>query len=131
MNREKSTRFRAKIVNVEISVHPYAWHPPMDVFETEEEYVIRIEIAGMHEEDFTVSLDGSKISVTGKRLLKNRKCAYHRMEILYGEFRTGVELPGEINSSEASADYENGFLTIHAPKQKPKNVQITSQEGKK
>lgn len=130
MNKKRSTGFSAKIVNVKLSVHPHAWHPPTDVFETEEEYIIRIEIAGMHEEDFTVSLDGSKISVIGKRLLKNRKCAYHRMEIPYGEFRTGVELPGEINSSETSADYENGFLTIHAPKQEPKNVHITRQEGK-
>ena len=131
MNKERSTRFSAKIVNVKMSVHPHAWHPPTDVFETEEEFIVRIEIAGMQEDDFTVSLDGSKVSVMGKRLLKNRKCAYHRMEIPYGEFRTSVDLPGEINSSEASADYENGFLTIHAPKQKPKNVRITTEEGTK
>ena len=124
MKEVKENKFSAKFVNLKLTVHPHAWRPPTDLFEMEKEFIIRIEIAGMSEKDFTVNIDKSTITVFGKRSLMNHKCAYHRMEIQYGDFRTIIELPGIVDSEGASAEYDNGFLTILLPKALPKNVKI-------
>jgi HSP20 family molecular chaperone IbpA len=50
------------------------------------------------------------------------------MEILYGDFSSRIQLPDEADIRHASAEYENGFLTIHVPKAKPVNINITSEK---
>jgi HSP20 family protein len=120
--------FTARILKLEITPHSHAWHPPTDLFETEIDFVIRVEIAGMSENGFTVNYDKNTLVVLGKRSTYDSKCAYHRMEIPYGEFSTHVQLPEEADIRHASAEYENGFLTIHVPKTKPININISSEE---
>jgi HSP20 family protein len=129
MSEEKRvTVFSARILKLEITPHSHAWHPPSDLFETETGYIVRIEIAGMSENDFSVNYDKNSLVVLGKRSTSDAKCAYHRMEILYGDFSTRIQLPDEADLSHANAEYENGFLTIHIPKAKPVNINITSEK---
>lgn len=109
-------------------MHPHAWQPPTDLYETEDSYTIRIEIAGMNEEDFSVHYAENHISIYGKRQPFNPKCAYHRLEIPFGEFSTTIQIPENIDIEKASADYENGFLTIHIPKYKAIDIHINSPE---
>ncbi len=129
MSEEKrGTAFTARILKLEITPHSHAWHPPTDLFETGTEFIIRVEIAGMSENGFTVHYDKNILVVLGKRSTLDLKCAYHRMEIPYGEFSTHVQLPEEADIRHALAEYENGFLTIHVPKSKPVNINITSEK---
>jgi HSP20 family protein len=129
MNEEKrGTVFTARILNLEITPHSHAWHPPTDMFETETGFIIRVEIAGMSENDFSVNYDKDTLVVLGKRSTFDSKCAYHRMEILYGDFSTRVQLPDVADLRHASAEYENGFLTIHVPKAQPININITAKK---
>lgn len=125
---KRVTVFSARILKLEFTPHSHAWHPPTDLFETEGEFIIRVEIAGMSENGFTIHYDNYTLYVVGKRSTFDSKCAYHRMEIPYGDFSTHVRLPEEADISKASADYENGFLTIRVPKTKPVNINITSKE---
>ena len=126
--KKRVTGFTARIVKLEITPHSHAWHPPTDLFETETEFVIRVEIAGMSENDFSVHYDRNMLVVLGKRSTLDSKCAYHRMEIPYGEFYTRILMPNEADIRHASAEYENGFLTIHVPRSKSVNIKISSQE---
>ena len=129
MSKEKRvTAFTARILKLEITPHSHAWRPPTDLFETEKEFVLRVEIAGMSENDFSVHYDRNMLVVLGKRSTLDLKCAYHRMEIPYGEFSTRVPLPEEADIRRASAEYENGFLTIRVPRSKPINIKISSEE---
>ena len=49
-------------------IHSNVWSPPTDEYETEEAYVVRMEIAGMHEDDFEVSLENDTLLISGSRL---------------------------------------------------------------
>ncbi len=105
-------------------VTPHAWHPATDLFETSDEYIIKVEIAGMREDEIQVSVEGSKVVVAGRRSLVNPEGAFHRLEIPYGDFSTIVELPHDIRREDIEAIYQNGFLTIRLPKARPVNIEI-------
>jgi HSP20 family protein len=103
---------------------PHAWRPPTDVYETEETLVIRVEVAGMREADFTISLAERTLTIRGIRQDTSERRAYHQMEIAFGEFTTEVELPYNIISEKAEATYRDGFLRITLPIAQPKHIKV-------
>jgi HSP20 family protein len=107
-----------------LTSRPVAWRPPTDVYETETAFVVRMEIAGMREDDFSVQIEGRMLSVRGVRSDTPERKAFHLMEIRIGEFQNEIELPGAVNVSEISADYRDGFLVIQLPKTRARNVEI-------
>lgn len=106
-------------------IRSHIWRPPTDVYETESEIVIRVEIAGMQEEDFSISLKGNHLTVRGNRTDVFERRAYYQMEISFGEFLTEVKLPGPVVSDDVSAEYIDGFLRLVFPKDKPKKIKVT------
>ena len=103
---------------------PYAWRPPTDVYEIDNAIIIRVEIAGMRESDFAISLIGRNLRIRGIRQDTSEKRAYHQMEIPFGEFSTEFELPYLVNSNEVGAIYRDGFLLITLPILQPKHINI-------
>lgn len=106
-------------------IRSHIWRPPTDVFETEETIVIRVEIAGLQEEDFSISLKGDQLTVRGNRTDVFERRAYYQLEISFGEFLTEVKLPGPVISDGVSAEYIDGFLRLVFPKDKPKKIKVT------
>jgi len=105
------------------------WSPPTDVYETDCSIVVKIEIAGLRPEDFTISLAHRVLAVRGVRLDPASKLVYQRMEVNYGQFQTEVYLPWPINeSAEIEATYEEGFLTILLPKAPARRVAVTEDD---
>ena len=100
------------------------WSPPTDAYETEEAYIVRMEIAGMREEDFEVTLENDTLLIMGARSDSPERRAYHQMEIRFGKFATAVGLPGPVNIDESLAEYKDGFLTISLPKSKPNQIKV-------
>jgi len=117
-------RITTQFFNLKLRVHPHAWHPATDLFETQDEYIIKIEIAGMSEDDFTVNVENNTVAVYGQRPLVNPEGAFHRLEVPYGDFSSIVEIPQDIDQQRIEAYYKNGFLTILLPKAKSVNVKI-------
>jgi HSP20 family protein len=103
---------------------PHAWRPPTDVYETEDAFIILVEVAGMRESDFTVTLVERALTVRGIRQDSSERRAYHQMEIPFGEFTTEVELPGTVVSDKVEANYHDGFLHITLPKLQPKHIHV-------
>lgn len=101
-----------------------AWRPPTDVFETEDAYVVRLEVAGMREEDFKVELDGRFLSIHGVRSEPSERRAYYQMEIRFGEFLVEIALPGPVATGEVLGDYQEGFLKVVLPKAYPRHIHI-------
>lgn len=122
---ETLTDFRREILQaVSWQVRSNIWCPPTDAYETEEAYIVRMEIAGMREEDFEVTLENDTLLIMGSRSEQPERRAYHQMEIRFGKFATAVGLPGPINVDEAQAEYKEGFLTINLPKAKPNHIKV-------
>ena len=98
-------------------VRSNAWSPPTDEYETEEAYIIRMEIAGMREDNFEVSLENNTLFISGSRLddIPERR-AYQQMEIRFGKFASAISLPGPVNIEQAGAEYKDGFLVVVLPK---------------
>lgn len=107
-----------------VTIRSRAWRPPTDVFELNDVIVVRVEIAGMRENDFSITIQNRILSVRGIRLDTPERRAYYQMEIRYGEFGSDIELPVSVVAEEIKAEYRSGFLTLILPKQKPTNVEI-------
>ena len=111
-------------VHWRIAMRPHVWRPPTDVYETEEAIVIRVEIAGMREQDFSVALEDRTLTIRGIRSDPTGRRAFYQMEIPFGEFSTEVELPAPIVSEGVEAVYRDGFLQITLPKARPQQIQV-------
>ena len=100
------------------------WSPPTDVYETEESCVIKLEIAGMRDEDFEVAFENNILMISGNRLDLNERRAYHQMEIRFGKFEIAVEIPMVVNIEKATAGYQDGFLVVVLPKVKSNKGEV-------
>ena len=100
------------------------WSPPTDVYETEKEYVVRVEIAGMREADFEVTFEDGFLFINGIRPDISERRAYHQMEIRFGKFSTTFPVPGPVDLDHSEAQYKDGFMTVLLLKAKPKDVKI-------
>ena len=103
---------------------PHTWRPPTDLYETEDRYIIRVEIAGMNKEEFCVSLDGNTLTISGSRPDMQLRRSFHQVEIPFGDFKTSVEFSTPIDSDKVTAEYRDGFLNVHLPKTQPTIIQI-------
>jgi len=92
------------------------WSPPTDVYETEKDIIVRVEIPGMKDSEFSISIDGRMLAVMGSRPGLTGLQAYYQMEIHTGEFLSIVELPGNVKFDEIEASYLDGFLQVRLPK---------------
>jgi HSP20 family protein len=100
------------------------WRPPTDVYETDENIMVKVEVAGMAEEDFAITLAERTLVVAGARRDPSAKLVYHQMEIPYGEFRTEVYVSEAIDVDGVEATYKDGFLLVILPKVKARHVTI-------
>ena len=108
----------------QLILHGTPWRPPTDVYETEETIVVRVEIAGMREDDFSIEIHGRSLLIRGVRGDASQPKSFHQMEIRFGEFLIELELPVPIDTNNIEALYNNGFLLLIIPKAKPFKVNI-------
>ena len=93
------------------------WRPPTDIFETEEYFIIKVEIAGMRDDDIEVAVENNLLRISGNRSdIPEQKAYYHQMEIQSGKFEIMTEIPVSVDVEKAAAVYKDGFLTITLPK---------------
>lgn len=107
-----------------LNMHPHAWSPPTDVYETEESIIVRVEVAGMRDDDFSIELNVRVLSIRGHRQDPAERRAFHQMEIPFGEFHLELMLPSQIEPGQIEATYTQGFLRINLPKAQPRQIPI-------
>lgn len=103
-------------------LRPAVWAPPTDVYESAEGYVVRVEIAGMEEEDIQVRFEHDHLSVAGSRPAAQDARAYHRMEIASGEFAVDLDFPLPVDPERIRAEYQNGILRVVLPRLEPRHI---------
>ncbi len=91
-----------------------SWSPPMDVFETDTEFVVIMDISGMQRRDIGVFTDGKILRIQGvrKEITPAGKKQFHSMEIQVGPFQRLVRIPIPVESQHISTSYSNGFFEI-------------------
>ena len=92
--------------------------PPVDVYETEGEVVVKAELPGVQKEDISLTLEEGGLVLCGesKHEEEVNEDGYHRKEIRRGSFRRLVPLPSAVKPDEVTATFDNGILTVRAPK---------------
>lgn len=98
--------------------HSGAWHPPTDIYENEDAFIVIIEVGGMRHGEFIVNIDRQLLSIRGVRRESEGMKVYHQMEIAYGDFLTEIQIPKPVISEEIKATYGDGFLRVVLPKVK-------------
>ena len=117
-------RRRDLIQAVTWTVRSSTWSPPTDVYENEDDYIVRVEVAGMNESDFEVTFENGVLFISGFRPDVPERRAYQQMEIRFGRFSTSVGLPGPVDVDASRAEYADGFLTVSLPKVKPTTISV-------
>lgn len=100
-------------------MHEGVWRPPTDVYETENAYQIKIELAGTSRDNINVMVENGLLSVRGIRSDCSRcsKIRFRQMEIKYGPFEVNLRLPQDVCLDSIEAVYQDGFLEITLPRQ--------------
>ncbi|MEW6131221.1 MAG: Hsp20/alpha crystallin family protein [Acidobacteriota bacterium] len=106
------------------------WMPSCDIYETENEIVVKAELPGAKKEDVKVNIENNILTLSGERKFEEetRKENYVRVERKYGEFLRSFTLPMTVDANKVVADFKDGLLTITLPKKeeaKPKPIEIT------
>ena len=112
------------------------WAPPVDIYETENELVVKAELPDFQDKDIDVRITNNTLTIRGERKFEKdvKEDNYLRIERAYGSFVRSFSLPNTVSSENIRADYRNGVLTLHMAKReesKPKQIKISvSANGK-
>lgn len=107
------------------NINTRTWRPATDIYEIEDKIIVLVEIAGMTDDDFTITMDRNLLYIQGIRNLQiEERLAIHQMEIPFGEFTVEIVFPMELELDQATASYTNGFLMVSLPKSTPKQIEL-------
>jgi HSP20 family protein len=103
--------------------HPDSWTPPIDVYETDDRYVIAAELPGLARDQIELALEDARLTIRGQRIDRTASGGdvihFHQVERGHGAFARTFEFGSKIDTEAVSADLTNGVLTITLPKAAP------------
>ena len=103
--------------------------PAIDMYQTDNEVVVKASIPGMKADDVQINITGDVLTLKGefKQEDERKERAWHIREQRFSSFERSVALPTAVKTDKADAVFENGILTITLPKAdevKPKTINI-------
>jgi HSP20 family protein len=106
-----------------------SWAPPVDIYETDNDIVLKAELPGVDPKDVEVRVEDNYLYLKGERKFEKevKEQNYHRVERSYGSFARSFSLPNSINADKVKAEFKDGLLTLTMPKReeaKPKTIKI-------
>jgi len=105
------------------------WVPAMEVSETSDVYIVRVELPGVKTEDIEVTLQDDILTIKGKRERseEHKDETVHLVERAYGEFVRSLRIPTDVKVDAVEASYKDGVLEIRLPKSeesKPRRIEV-------
>ena len=103
------------------------WIPAVDVTESDDEYLLTVEIPQVEKKDVHVQVQDHLLNIDGERKYENEDKKAHRIERYYGSFHRTFRLPDDVLEDKIHADHKNGCLYIALPKSdvaKPKQLEV-------
>jgi len=118
---------RSRDLDDEVSL--YDWRPPVDIYETDDGIVLKIELPGVNKEDVSVEVKDNVLTLKGERLLdpEIKDEHYYRKERSFGKFNRSFSLQESIKPDSIKASFKDGVLTVEVPRaeeEKPKQVTV-------
>lgn len=94
------------------------WLPNADVYETDEELVVKFEIPGVTLQEVTLAISGNNLILRGekKRTEPDSNARFHCMERAYGKFKRVVHITSPVNTHQATTELDDGVLKVTFPK---------------
>lgn len=94
------------------------WLPPLDIYETDREFIVKLEIPGVRKQDIKIGFSENVLTISGTRCdeTMGSEMKYVQMEIAYGEFQRRVVFNTPIDQNAITAKYSEGFLKVVLPK---------------
>jgi HSP20 family protein len=108
------------------------WVPPVDIEETEEEWILEAELPGVDKKDINVEVRDSEVVISGDIKERERKGILRRRTRKTGEFEFRVTLPGATDPEAITADVKDGVLSVRIPKPeeaRPRRIEIAGAAG--
>ncbi|MDX1763234.1 MAG: Hsp20/alpha crystallin family protein [bacterium] len=102
--------------------------PPVDIVETCDDVVLRVELPGVDKSDIDVQIDNDVLILKGERKFEKEvdQEHYYRMECSYGTFQRTFTLPRSIQKEKIQANMDRGILEIRLPKEpQDKKIQVS------
>jgi HSP20 family protein len=105
------------------------WSPAVDIFETDNELVLKADIPDIDPKDVAIQLENGTLTLKGERKFEDQKNGrgFHRIERSYGSFTRAFSLPETVDGEKVKADYKSGVLTVRLPKKevaKPRTINV-------
>src|SRR5260370_26473364 len=105
------------------------WSPSVDIYETENELVLKADLPDVKLEDIEVRVENDTLTIKGERKFEKDDSVrgYHRIERSYGSFTRSFSVPATVDPEKVKAEFKNGVLTVTLPKKeaaKPRQVKI-------
>jgi len=105
------------------------WAPACDIYENNNEIVVKAELPEVKREDVRVSIENNVLTIHGERKFseETKKENYHRVERNYGEFTRSFSLPNFVDTSKVNAEFKDGILRVTLAKREeamPKQVEV-------
>lgn len=96
------------------------WYPPVDIYETEDNIILKAELPGVDPESVSIDVGENALSLRGERKLEKgiKDENYQRMERFYGTFHRAFSLPYPVDGEAVKASFKDGVLKITVPKKK-------------
>ncbi|MGW8302019.1 MAG: Hsp20/alpha crystallin family protein [Desulfobacterales bacterium] len=118
---------RTRDLDEEVSL--YDWSPPVDIYETGDGIVLKVELPGVNKDDVSVEVKDNVLILKGERLLdpKIKDEHYYRKERSFGKFNRSFSLQERIKPDLIKASFKDGVLTVAIPRpeeEKPKQVTV-------
>lgn len=98
-----------------------------DLEETDDAYLVEVELPGVKKHDVAVEISGRRVIVDGERKELERAGVLRRRTRAVGRFHHEVVLPGDVDAEAVSASLEEGVLTVRLPKpsgERPKRIEV-------
>ncbi len=124
MNRVFDESFNHTLTNSE------DWNiPSVDMYQTENDLVVKAVLPGMKPEDIQISVTGDVLTLRGetKQEQEVKEATYHVKERRFGSFSRSLPLPVPVMTDNAHAEFDNGILTLILPRAEenlPKTIAI-------
>ena len=103
--------------------------PAVDMYQTENEVVVKASLPGMKADDIQISVVGDVLTLRGEPRVEDelKEASYHLRERRSSNFSRSLQLPSPVQSDKAKAEFENGVLTLTLPKaeeMRPKTITV-------
>jgi HSP20 family protein len=115
---------------------PAAWSAlavPVDVEETDDAYIVDVDLPNVNPEDVNIEMRGEELRITGQFQDRDRTGVLRRQNRPTGDFEYVVDLPSDIDPNRVEATYDNGVLTVTVGKARdaqPRRIEISGTQGR-